>query len=75
MTPSQCSGTALTQMQESTRGENDGNMKRKRICLQQMISNMITVLYKSNPKSLAVVVGKLNSILCFMSSDMAIECE
>lgn len=49
LTPSQCSGTALTQMQGSTRGENDGNMKRKiffRICPQQMISNMITVLYE-----------------------------
>lgn len=38
MTPSQCSGTALTQMQESTRGENDENMKRKRFFLEFVFS-------------------------------------
>lgn len=43
----------LPEMQGSKR-EKDGNTKRiretRRICLLQKVSNMITVLYESNPE-------------------------
>lgn len=43
----------LPEMQ-GRKGETDGNTKRiretRRICLEQKVSNMITVLYESNPE-------------------------